>query len=355
MGHGTTEGNQTVIRIVADLAFWAAMLVIDLGLSLIGQIMGRPWPILVLVLASLFSWLIWHETGMLSIEFDTYRTAPDTVDAAKGRFHAFMVTVRDGVLVVFAIMFIGQGFFVFQILEPQLAASTASWMKTTWKVASFVVPGIAALAGWMSRHDHPVSTGNGTGNSLVEPAYRLMVSVVLYAWLRAILALYLPASLEHDPNYNAPTLMTALVLFGPFPVRALMALRPPIRIAGTSVSLAMLVWMIVNVWGTINMTGNQWLSEPIDKARFEKVNPTPFNDDFSSYNGDAWLFYNSGSAEFAKPKQPIENGALAIRSGGEGWYFSPWVQYSNRSVIRLSMQRYIRATPGKTFISVLEV
>lgn len=381
-------------HILQDLAFLALVWLIGTAKGALAGVSSGLHPLHFLALSGFMSWLVWQYIGRVALEFQAYKRP----DATRGERVA--LKVLEIFLVFYSLFFIGQGFFVFQIIEPVLAISGMDfpWAPTAFKVAAFLVPSLAALAGWLSHSRRPkpaasldwvwmlvaamtlpvlfgprsplealglLDAGQGgilgtaagiavriavavgipflaripvraiaraQGSSGVRfraawdrYAYPLLVSLALYFWLRAILDLYVPASMANDINFRPQVAMLGLALFGPIPLRLVLAVRPPFRLPGALVSLALVFWLGWDAYALTQARFREWRAAPLDAARLEALESNGRRDDFDDSAAGYWRIYDASSDSFVDEAPELADGALVLRGEDGKFLIGPWL------------------------------
>ncbi len=391
-------------HILQDLAFLALVWLVGAAGSAFADVSGGLHPLHFLLLSGLMSWLVWHFVGRLTFEFEAYKRP----DATRGERAA--LKTLEVFLVFYSLFFIGQGFFVFQIIEPLLAGAGLDfpWAPTAFKVASFLVPSLAALAGWLSRGRRTETrdsldwvwilvlaltlpflftprsplealglSGSGGGGILGTAggiaarialalgipllvripvralarakgtvagrflaawdgfAYPLFVSLTLYLWLRAILDLYVPASMANDINFRPQVAMLGLALFGPLPLRLVLAARPPFRLLGALVSIALALWLGWDAYALTRARFGEWRAAPLDAARLEALDANARRDDFDTSADGYWRTYDASSETFLDGEPELAEGALVLRGEDGKYLIGPWLLIPASGTIRV--------------------
>ncbi|MBN1243397.1 MAG: hypothetical protein JXA15_11910 [Spirochaetales bacterium] len=398
-------------HILQDLAFLALVWLVGAAGSAFAGVAGGLHPLLFLVLAGFMSWLVWHYIGRMAFEFEAYKR-PDATRGEKAALKALEVF-----LVFYSLFFIGQGFFVFQIIEPLLAGAGLGfpWAPTAFKVASFLVPSLAALAGWLSRNRQPkpadlidwvwplvaaltlpvlftarsplealgLVEADGDGRSAAalgiaarvvvalgipllvriavralarakgpaagrflgvwdRHAYPLLVSLTLYLWLRAILDLYVPASMANDINFRPQVAMLGLALFGPLPLRLILAVRPPFKTLGALVSIALVLWLGWDAYALTQARFREWRAAPLDASRLEALDANGRRDDFDGSADGFWRIYDASSETFLDEAPELVDGTLALRGEDGKFLIGPWLPIPADGTIRVERRARIQ-------------
>lgn len=416
---------------VPDILFFVSILFLQGVSSIFSSLTGYMHPLSYLGLACFFSWLAWHYIGQLYVEFEAYKK-PDARKSERVAGKIFEIF-----LLLFALFVIGQGFFVFQIIQPVIEPAGLAGITGILRVMSFLFPAASALAGWLGRKKTAdgkaildwlwvlplmlmvpyifapykplffLGHGGNTGllvsdivigiilrliiclgipfglraalrflSALVfkyfhkenhlapgkqpspwpEIVYSLLVSLVLYFWLKALLDLYVPASLESEALFRIEFAMLGILAFGPIPIRLVMAFRPPLRFYNSIVSLILLGWLVFDAWGTVSSRQNIWLKEPIDDARIASLPYSlPHHDSFDTYDKNFWLYYDGSSRKLEIPTRPVIEGSLILRPEAMNFFLSPSFAIPGDGVIEITRLIKVDARIGSSFYTQLDL
>jgi|GEM_PF-3403177 len=350
--------------LLPDLTFFAGIYCINFFSKALGYSIGQWTGLLLMPAATLLSWLLGGYVARLQREYKAY----DRPDLPK--YYAIPRTVFTAFLVFYSLLYIGQGFFLYPILQPLIPAVWPELAGKIIRVLCFVIPAGSALLGYLktaARQNLATQPSDSADKlestpekprpvSLRDDLYAVLISLLLYIWLEYLLRAFVPAIMRSEMLFSLPLMMFALLVYGPFPLRLAITLRPPFHLLQSLLGTAVLVWLAVSIHGNIQLSYQSWLNEdsPLDFSS-GRLLQTPYSDQFDSWNPAAWHFYSRSSDEYSQPPEAyLGNSQFIFRGDATYTVHSSWFPVADSNIIR--SERRIKFEKGSgSYKSSLQV
>lgn len=330
----------TTVKIPSEARLLLPELLFGLGIFIIGKagiwlsLALGTWAVTIVIpCAPLLAWLLGGYLRTLVAEYKVYNK-PDVP-----KITALPKTIFDTFLVIYCALFLGQGFFLYPLLLELFQTAPPQYIVVGIKVLSFAVPFLSALYGYMyagsAKKKKQEAHRRNFSAALKDNLYGVVISLVLYVWLRFLVRMYIPAIMRTEMLFSIPLMMFALLVYGPFPLRLVIALRPPFKILKSIVSVAILVWLALDTHAEITTAYEHWLSEdaPLHFAPGRLLS-TPLQEDFDSWDPSRWYFFNKSSEQYTKPPEHyISKGNFFFRGDSTYIMHSVWYPVADSGVI----------------------